>query len=144
MAVLSMFGKTSVIPLNQLYNRGREQSIDGRKKKEPRGVKIKHKILPETAVSVFPPLSYAGTGVSLRLALRVRPASLFVLWGGRFYRRLMSASDSAFGAALDAGALPLVTNLTEDTSDVLLQLNALELLEQVGRRTDWGRCWAGG
>lgn len=43
----------------------------------------------------------------------------------------MSASDSAFNAAVDAGALSLVTNLTEDASDVLLQLNALELLEQV-------------
>lgn len=44
----------------------------------------------------------------------------------------MSASDSAFSAAVDAGALSLVTSLTEDASDVLLQLNALELLEQVG------------
>lgn len=43
----------------------------------------------------------------------------------------MSASDSAFAAAVDAGALSLVTELTEDTSDVLLQLNALDLLEQV-------------
>ncbi|CAN0042729.1 unnamed protein product [Scytosiphon promiscuus] len=45
--------------------------------------------------------------------------------------RLMSASDAAFNAAVDAGALSLVTDLTEDASDVLLQLNALELLEQV-------------
>lgn len=43
----------------------------------------------------------------------------------------MSASDSAFRNALDVGALSLVTSLTEDASDVLLQLNALELLEQV-------------
>lgn len=49
------------------------------------------------------------------------------------WRRLISVSDSAFSAALDAGALSLVTNLTEDASDVLLQLNALELLEQVCR-----------
>lgn len=55
----------------------------------------------------------------------------------------MSASDSAFGAALDAGALPLVTNLTEDASDVLLQLNALELLEQVGDAQK-ARGWQGG
>ncbi|CBN75718.1 hypothetical protein Esi_0167_0016 [Ectocarpus siliculosus] len=45
--------------------------------------------------------------------------------------RLMSASDSAFAAAVDAGALSLVTDLTEDASDVLLQLNALDLLDQV-------------
>eukprot|EP00752_Nemacystus_decipiens_P003398 g3144.t1 len=45
--------------------------------------------------------------------------------------RLMSVSDSGFNAALEAGALCLVTDLTEDSSDVLLQLNALELLEQV-------------
>ena len=44
----------------------------------------------------------------------------------------MSVSDSAFSAAVDAGALSLVTSLAEDASDVLLQLNALELLEQVG------------
>ncbi len=43
----------------------------------------------------------------------------------------MSASDSAFRDALEVGALSLVTRLTEDASDVLLQLNALELLEQV-------------
>ncbi|CAM9585457.1 unnamed protein product [Ectocarpus sp. 8 AP-2014] len=43
----------------------------------------------------------------------------------------MSASDSAFAAAVDAGALSLVTDLTEDASDVLLQLNALDLLDQV-------------
>ncbi|CAN0383321.1 unnamed protein product [Ectocarpus sp. 12 AP-2014] len=45
--------------------------------------------------------------------------------------RLMSASDSAFAAAVDSGALALVTDLTEDASDVLLQLNALDLLDQV-------------
>lgn len=44
----------------------------------------------------------------------------------------MSVSDSAFAAALEAGALLLLTDLTEDSSDPLLQLNALELLEQVG------------
>lgn len=49
-------------------------------------------------------------------------------------RRLMSTSDPAFKAAVDADALSLVTNLTEDASDVLLQLNALELLEQVTRQ----------
>lgn len=43
----------------------------------------------------------------------------------------MSTSDSSFNTAVEAGALVLVTNLTEDESDVLLQLNALELLEQV-------------
>lgn len=53
----------------------------------------------------------------------------------------MSASDSAFQAALDVGALSLVTRLTEDASDVLLQLNALELLEQVSRvGAEMGRC----
>ncbi|CAB1118281.1 unnamed protein product [Ectocarpus sp. CCAP 1310/34] len=45
--------------------------------------------------------------------------------------RLMSASDSAFAAAVDSGALALVTDLTEDASDVLLQLNALDLLDRV-------------
>ncbi|CAM9448787.1 unnamed protein product, partial [Hapterophycus canaliculatus] len=52
--------------------------------------------------------------------------------------RLMSASDPAFNAAVDAGALSLVTDLTEDTSDILLQLNALELLEQVVASTAGG------
>ena len=47
----------------------------------------------------------------------------------------MCTSEVAFAAALDAGALPLVTNLTRDSSDVLLQLNALELLEKA-RRTE--------
>lgn len=42
----------------------------------------------------------------------------------------MCTSELAFSVALDAGALPLVTNLTRDSSDVLLQLNALELLEK--------------
>ncbi|CAM9616583.1 unnamed protein product [Ectocarpus sp. 13 AM-2016] len=45
--------------------------------------------------------------------------------------RLMSASNSAFAAAVGSGALALVTDLTEDASDVLLQLNALDLLDQV-------------
>ncbi|CAM9326651.1 unnamed protein product, partial [Ectocarpus sp. 4 AP-2014] len=45
--------------------------------------------------------------------------------------RLMSSSDSAFAAAVDTGALSLVTDLTEDASDVLLQLNALDLLDRV-------------
>ncbi|CAM9278583.1 unnamed protein product [Laminaria digitata] len=47
--------------------------------------------------------------------------------------RLMCTSEVAFTAALGAGALPLVTNLTTDSSDVLLQLNALELLEKARR-----------
>lgn len=46
--------------------------------------------------------------------------------------RLMSVSELAFAAALEARALPLLTDLTQDSSDPLLQLNALELLEQVG------------
>lgn len=45
----------------------------------------------------------------------------------------MCTSEVAFTAALGAGALPLVTNLTTDSSDVLLQLNALELLEKARR-----------
>lgn len=45
----------------------------------------------------------------------------------------MCTSELAFITALDAGALPLVTNLTQDSSDVLLQLNALELLEKARR-----------
>ena len=36
-------------------------------------------------------------------------------------------------AAMEVGAVALVTNLTQDSSDPLLQLNALELLEQVRR-----------
>lgn len=48
-------------------------------------------------------------------------------------RRLMCTSELAFSVALDAGALPLVTNLTQDSSDVLLQLNALDLLEKASR-----------
>lgn len=43
----------------------------------------------------------------------------------------MSTSEEAFSTAVDVGALSLVTDLTQDSSDVLLQLNALELLEQV-------------
>lgn len=46
----------------------------------------------------------------------------------------MSTSEAAFTAAVEAGALPLVTDLIGDSSDVLLQLNALELLEQVKER----------
>lgn len=45
----------------------------------------------------------------------------------------MCTSELAFSVALNAGALPLVTNLTQDSSDVLLQLNALELLEKASR-----------
>eukprot|EP00903_Cladosiphon_okamuranus_P014527 g13474.t1 len=63
--------------------------------------------------------------------LTARQASIPKLRFADTAARLMSVSDSAFSAALDAGALPLVTDLTEDASDVLIQLNALELLEQV-------------
>lgn len=55
----------------------------------------------------------------------------------------MCTSDLAFNAAVDAGALSLVTNLTEDASDVLLQLNALELLEQVTQQHGFGAGDAG-
>lgn len=44
----------------------------------------------------------------------------------------MAVSESAFKEALEEGALALVTNLTQDSSDVLLLLNALDLLELVG------------
>lgn len=43
----------------------------------------------------------------------------------------MSSSEAAFREAEEAGAVSLVTSLTRDSSDVLLQLNALDLLEQV-------------
>lgn len=43
----------------------------------------------------------------------------------------MSASESAFTEALTEGALTLVTTLAQDSSDVLVQLNALDLLELV-------------
>lgn len=43
----------------------------------------------------------------------------------------MNCSEVAFKEALDEGALSLVTALAEDSSDVLLQLNALDLLELV-------------
>lgn len=46
----------------------------------------------------------------------------------------MSASELAFREAVDSGAVSLVTRLTQDSSDVLLQLNALDLLEQVKKR----------
>lgn len=48
-------------------------------------------------------------------------------------------SESAFSVAVDAGAVSLVTNLTQDSSDVLLQLNALQLLEQARTGGGWGR-----
>ena len=56
----------------------------------------------------------------------------------------MCTSELAFSVALEAGALPLVTNLTRDSSDVLLQLNALELLEKArkGRGYVRGRIYS--
>lgn len=47
----------------------------------------------------------------------------------------MSSSEIAFREAVETGAVSLVTSLTGDSSDVLLQLNALDLLEQV--RPSW-------
>lgn len=43
----------------------------------------------------------------------------------------MSASEAGFKEAVETGAVSLVTSLAQDSSDVLLQLNALDLLEQV-------------